>query len=87
MTDRVRKATIANETLNNGFIKEAIEDIKKHCHKNIESSKHDEQEKREDMYYMLRAVDCFENILIKYINDGKQALSGINQTEIKRLKR
>lgn len=85
--NKVRRAEIAKNTLDHGFIQDAIKDIKEHCHKNIETSSHDQKEEREDMYYLLRSVSCFEKILFKYIQEGKAALGGLKETSIKQLQR
>lgn len=61
----------AKALLENQDFKSAMEDIRKACYSNIKNSAHDQPEIREDMYYMLRAADALERVLINRVNSGK----------------
>lgn len=87
MTDAIRRAKQAENTLDHDYIKQAIADIRSACHQAIESSAGDQPDIREDMYYMLRSVASFEKILIRHIKEGQAAMAGFEETVIKRLKR
>lgn len=78
-----QRADKAKATLDNSFIKEAINDIRTACINNIRNSSHDQSDLRDDMYYMLRSVDCFERVLEKHIKTGQ--VEQINDIAIKRM--
>lgn len=79
MNEKVNRAETAHRTLNNDFIKGAIEAVRKSCYDDIKDSKPEDQDLREDQYYMLRAVDEFERVLKRYIEDGKVIKNQIKQ--------
>ena len=65
------KADRAKALLENEDFKSAMGDLRKACYNNIKGSSHDQQDLREDMYYMLRAADALERVLINRVNSGK----------------
>ena len=65
------KAEKAKALLEDQTFRSAMDDLRKACYDNIKRSSHDQQDLREDMYYMLRAADAFERILRSRLNDGK----------------
>jgi hypothetical protein len=69
-----RRADKANATLNSEYIKSAIEDLRLECIKVIKNSAHDQTDRREDMYYMLRTIDSFERLLRLHIGRGQASL-------------
>ena len=81
----MNRAEKAKATLENDFIKDAIQEIREACYKNISLSAHDQGDLREDLYYMLRAVTAFERVLHHHIRDGK--VEDLNELNIKRMMR
>ena len=81
----MNRAEKAKATLDNTYIKDAINEIREACYKNISNSSHDQAELREDLYYMLRAVTAFERVLKHHINEGKA--EDLNNLNIKRIMR
>jgi hypothetical protein len=81
----LNRAEKAKATLDNDFIKSAINEIREACYKNISLSAHDQADLREDLYYMLRAVAAFERVLQHHIREGK--VDDLNELNIKRIMR
>ena len=81
----MNRAEKARATVDNDYIKEAFKEIIEACHQNIENSAHDQDDLREDMYYMLRAVKAFKRVLLSHIKSGQ--VENINELNIKRIVR
>ena len=65
------RAAKAQATLDSDFIKSAFHELRDACFTVIKSSAPTEGEQREDMYYLLRAIDYFEKLLKKHIETAK----------------
>lgn len=83
--ERKRRAQIAENTLHHDFIKSCFNDLRQGTLIELERTQHEETEKREDLYYLLRAVKALEGLLATYIRDGQMAENQIANTHIKRL--
>ena len=75
---KVRKSEDAKRLLNDPILREALAEMRNACFHNIETSLHDEQEQREDLYYMLRCVTAFERQVKKIIQEGQASLNNLN---------
>ena len=49
----------------------AIKGLKEDIYKEIAQSSHEEQSKREDCYYTLKAIDRFQTQLKRYVHKGQ----------------
>jgi adenylosuccinate synthase len=81
---KARKADDAKMLLNNPLLQETLSTLKETCFYNIETSSHDQQEEREDLYYMLRCITAFERQLKQYIQDGTVQVHNLNIKKILR---
>ena len=82
---RKRRADLAKQTLNHDFISSCFQDLRQGCLIELEQTAHDESAKREDLYYLLRAVKALEGLVGTYIRDGQMA--DLKEVHIKRLQR
>jgi len=73
-----RKGEDAKRLLNDPVLKEALSTLRNTCFNNIESSSHDQQGQREDLYYMLRCISAFERQLKQYIQEGTVSVYNSN---------
>jgi len=73
-----RKADDAKRLLNDPIIREALSTLKETCFYNIETSAHNQEAEREDLYYMLRCISAFEKQLKQYIQEGTVSLHNLN---------
>lgn len=80
----MNRAEKAKATLDNDYVKSAFEDIQKECFNNIKMSKHDDIGTREDMYYMLRALDVLKKVFMHHIRTGAIEKNFENIKQIKR---
>lgn len=85
--ERLKRAAQAKIALDNPVIKDVIGEMRDICYYNITSSKRSQQEEREDLYYMLRTIEKFENILKQYVDDEKILEKELNPPKINLLKR
>ena len=72
------KGKDAARLLDDPVLKEAISSMKTIAFQGIEQSLADEEKKRTDLYYLLRAINHFEQILTNFIHNGL-----IEQNELK----
>lgn len=84
--DKVKRGAKAKSLLGDPILKQALEDMREACCHNIETSHHESGKEREDLYYMMRCISKFKEILEMYIDEGKEA-EGIKTLNIKQLKR
>ena len=56
-----------------------LEACREECYKNIRKSFFFQKDQREEAYKVLRAIDLFENKLIKDVNNGKVAKHKLKQ--------
>lgn len=68
---KLRRTEEAKGIYNHPIFKEALENLRKTCFHNIETSSHDQGEQREDLYYMLRCISAFEREIKKIMDEGK----------------
>ena len=80
----MNRAEKAKATLDHEYIAQAFDDVRKACFDNIKMSKHEDAGLRDDMYYMLRAVDALQHVFMNHIRTGKLQEA---MPEIKRIKR
>lgn len=81
----MNRAEKAQATLDHEFIQEAFSTLTANCHDVISQSAHDQQDLREDMYYMLRAIKCLRGVFLTHVRTGK--MEDLKKMEIKRIKR
>jgi hypothetical protein len=79
-----RRANDAKMLLNHPLMREALSEMKETCFYNIETSRHDQEQEREDLYYMLRCISAFEAKFKQYIKDGTVTLHNLNIKKIVR---
>lgn len=84
MIDKKKRAQKAKLLLEDEVLLAALAEMKEACYYNIETSKHDAINEREDLYYMMRCITKFKEILKRFINEGKTADVA---PQIKQLKR
>lgn len=81
----IRKGKHAEQLMNDVVLNSAIDEMKKSCYANIENSRGDQKDIREDMYYMLRSISKFQYILKKFLWHGKAASSELEPENLRRI--
>ena len=73
LTEEIQKAERAKQLIKDPMITKAIMEMRDICYHNIRTSHHSKKDEREDLYYMLRAIDRFEEYFKSLIVTGKKA--------------
>lgn len=79
----INKGHDAARLLADPLIKEVIESMKLAAFHGIEHSLCNEEQKRTDFYYLLRAINQFEQILTNFVYDGSIEQNNLKEQVIR----
>ena len=74
-----RRGEHAARILKDSLVQEALNGMRETVYHNIRSSHFKDVDEREDLYRMLKTVDCFERQFTDAINGGKKAESRLKE--------
>ena len=87
MSQQLRDGARAKQLLDDPMLARAFEEVRLGIHNGIASSEFDQQDKREDGYHMLRALESVKGMIERHIRIADGIKAEAKQTDLRTVKR